>query len=104
MTAHELDELTRRMRGLFDAFENSTTRVVGGLQEDVQGLRVDLDRLSRWAPGAAPENPAQLARFMAETHDAIQAQQRLSRRNWRALLALAVTQVAEFGGHIAGWW
>lgn len=98
------DPLERRISGIFDAFENNTTLVVGGLQEDIQGLRQEIERLSRWAPGAAPENPAQLARFMAESS----ADRRQLRRAVNLLIglvsALAVVQAVEIIGHARGWW
>lgn len=56
------------LRQLFSGYVDQVSVVIGGLQEDIDGLRAHLDAVSHWAPGQEPTNPVQLGRFMTESH------------------------------------
>jgi hypothetical protein len=64
----DIEALKRAFKGLFAQFIDNTTTVVGGLQEDMTGMREALERLSQWS-GDGVENPAQLARWMSESSE-----------------------------------
>jgi hypothetical protein len=102
----DLQRLERRLKTLFDAFENNTTRVVGGLHEDLEGLRCELDRLATWIPGEAPENPLAMAAAMATNYEDRERVHHDMRTVWRWLAALSALLIAErtIWSGLAWWW
>jgi hypothetical protein len=92
LSAAEIRALKEAFTNLFAQFIDNTTVVVGGLQEDINGLREAVEKVSAWAPGQELENPAQLTRWMGESsRDRAELRRQLAaQRRWIVALTVAV--------------
>jgi hypothetical protein len=90
----EVKALKEAFTGLFAQFIDNTTVVVGGLQEDINGLRESVERVSAWAPGQELDSPAQLTRWMGESSEDRRKLRRQLAAQRRWIVALTVAVVA----------